>query len=984
MAAFLRPPRLSFGTDGGGGGGSSGRNTAGAGNHQHAFLNYSMGYPSPAPETPIEALRASAALPVVHRLDYGAVPWGRIFRFLSDFPEAYETLRDVCVYFRSVCVDDTTLRAQYFMLRHLVVHFIYQNYPLALTTDLMDTLVNDLGALLPKRLIEVIAKEQNLLSDPVAFHEPVLADVGPWRPSTANSSRKSFSEKPQPPPPTRPLPSGSLDFIVAIGFRSFGDALILQAPDQTVEPVFERPAQAEDDSVLFYRSLSRSHPDLDTLRTILFGHHFIPALDPPTTADEWDDLWFKCIKLLRVDPEIGRHVFRHSGWPGSPQSASDALVARALRDPASTDAFFRFLGTRAGGNHAITREACVRVLASPTRLTLDSIAGMSALDLMRTCVPGGEAALKGHARAALVALFEDGRRDAIRAIDSLLMEFELDEEDVAAAFLADGTRDVPDAAAAAAATAALSEPSSPRDCIPRSFSRAHLTETGSQVQSTQLSSLPFMTTLGRARGGMTDMLWQLVLARYGPTHPFAAACVVDLVIGGTLKNPVTVSGRPSFSASSSSSTSELYSGDDSDPIASAARQRSRYSVMMVDPAKLTPNTAGEPVHADQVWIDETHDDRDRDAAARDSLEAILDGAGVPIDPGMLAPVAKSVLVSRTVRPRLLDFMSRIESGLLLASFGPSATDADRLRWSRVRWVAALRRHVLDSRAFLEHVLSPSELAALDERRRRSARAPDRTSGIFAGKLFAAPSNRAAQAPTAAAAGAASATDDPFARRPVDLLAPPGALPPSSSALHPATASASAFARSLVGGLVRSAASPSAPSPASSPTRRPAALHAAPPSPRDTRPPQLPQSAATSSSPSLSPSSTSATVAATSSAAPSPFARLLASVVDLVDPASAEIRRFYAACDALVALLEDPALAHAAAAAAAAAAATSTAASRAPFALWLRDADARAARAVAAAAAASVEGRPPRPLRSTRSVWDGLFTRSATGAAGHAL
>ncbi|KAJ1559568.1 hypothetical protein HK405_010137, partial [Cladochytrium tenue] len=547
---------------------------------------------------------------------------------------------------------------------------------------LMDSLLLEQGAVLPKRLVEAIFKEQQFIDDETV--DPQAHEILQRHRRRHSTSRVIFAEngeEPGPaPPPTwsrasaasiqlrkkRPLPHGSLEYIVAYGFKCYADTLILDLPtavtaaataavEDEVPYVYTAPPSTqnasalarspfqvqvpEDDATAFHRALSHTHPDMETLRHVLFDNSYIPELDRPTTPDEWDDFWFKCLKILRDDAEMGRHVYRHSGWQGSPAAASDALVARALRDPTTTAGFLKFLASRPGGGHRITREACVRVLASPTRLSLDSIAGMSALDLLRSCVPGGDAVLKGHARAALAVLFRDGRRDAVRAVDNLLMEFELGEDDVGMAFLADGmVTDVdPDLQ-----NRRVEEPAGLDDCIPFSFSSLRqapgapsvFTSTSAgatpsspfapNTTSSLKSPLPFMTALGQVQGGMTDMLWQLILARYGVNHPFAAACVVDVIIGGTLKNPIAVPAQ-----------------QDSGGGGTRRGLRSRYSVMMLNPA--AASGGGRP---SGVWIDEDHDDRDRDTAARDTIEALLEGAGVPIDPGMLAPISKAVLVLR--------------------------------------------------------------------------------------------------------------------------------------------------------------------------------------------------------------------------------------------------------------------------------------------------------------------------------------------------
>ncbi|KAJ1530106.1 hypothetical protein HK405_001835, partial [Cladochytrium tenue] len=285
----------------------------------------------------------------------------------------------------------------------------------------------------------------------------------------------------------------------------------------------------------------------------------------------------------------------------------------------------------------------------------------------------------------------------------------------------------------------------------------------------------------------------------------------------------------------------------------------------------------------------------------------------------------------------------IERNLLQTTFDPNASEADRLRWSRVRWVAALRRHIIDHRAFLEHVLSPSELAAMDEQRRSARKAPERTSGIFSGKMFSAlpqvhanPASAAADSSASAAASGASADGEP------------------SASTEPAAApqiTASAIARTIVGGLVRSAR----PRPSSA-YGSVGALGGRSASFRSSTAgsPTSPSSASRTSLLPPTPTSPSSATPASGSGSggggvASPFARMLSSVVDLVDREFAEVRRFHASCEELVALLEAPRPGvqppqdgASSGSEAATPAVPPPPPDSGPFSRWLRDADARAA------------------------------------------
>ncbi|KAI8848033.1 hypothetical protein BC829DRAFT_490303 [Chytridium lagenaria] len=499
----------------------------------------------------------------IHNGVRSSIPWSRIFWFLGDKPETVETLRQVCLMFRVIC-SDPTFRASFFIKRtckHLAFNHVYTTRPWDLTFDMSDALLT-LGAHLPKYFVEKMYDLE---------HQRAADERDGWQRLTP------------------PIPQGTLEFLIAQGYKLYGDGLALNLPSEAalaVNSVLEKMEGARTGVVGM--GLASAVPNMKVLKRVLYEHHYTPALNPCATVKEWDELWAKVLNLVRTDAEVGKFVIEHSGC--SAKESNDGIVARALRDPKTKDNFMKWMTVN---GFKITEGAVVRVLANPDVLQLDSIAGMSAIDLLRSSV--GE---------------------------------ELREEAVTRAFLV-----APDA----------------------------------------LGEIPFMTALGRARGGMTDMMWQLILARYGARHPFASACLVDMVIGGTLKNPVRRGG-----------------GD--------AGMRRREG--------------------------------DTDAATRDSIEAMVEGAGVLIEPSLFGPISRSVLVTKKARPRILDFMARVEKGLLFATFDPSASPLDRQRWSKVRWIAALRRHVLDDRQWLEQMVSPEELIAMDERKKRERGPPRRSSGIF--------------------------------------------------------------------------------------------------------------------------------------------------------------------------------------------------------------------------------------------------------------
>ncbi|KAJ3195561.1 hypothetical protein HK101_011781 [Irineochytrium annulatum] len=593
------------------------------------------------------------------------VPWDRIFWFLGDFPESLETLRDVCVHFRIVC-SEPEIRAAYFLKmsnKYLVFNDVYMSRPWALTFDLADALLGQ-GALLPKYFVEKAYRaEQQAMIDAEAGWEQV---------------------KP-------PLPQGTLEYLVAHAYKLYSEVLLLNLADgppalrpqflsrlalgpnqDLVRPSIDGvgPPKIRDDAWLFERSLPSSGvPNIKVLKKICEEHHYTPALNPPSTIAEWDELWGRVLNLIRVDADLGKFLVQHCGMPA--QNANDFLVAKALKDPKSKDTFIKWLKSQ---GFSISKGAAVLVLAD-TNLQLDSIGGLSALDLMRSVLTEEE--LNLYAEAALAVLFRDGKRDSLRAVDALLLEFsDLSEEAIARAFLAD-----------------------PNEVIP--------------PRPDGSPTLPFITQLGRAQGGMTDMLWQLVLARYGARHAFAGACLIDLVIGGTLKNPL--------------------------------KKEKEATSPVIEAFGVMPKLPSPPIIDAAVARGSTdeEDDRDRDSATRDSISAMIDGADVVIEPNFFGPVSRSVLLTKSARPRVLDFLARlrvlvfirtnrnrVEKALIRATFNPESSPLDRQRWSKVRWVAALRRNVIDDRLWLAQIVSPVELQAIDERKRRERGPPKRSSGIF--------------------------------------------------------------------------------------------------------------------------------------------------------------------------------------------------------------------------------------------------------------
>ncbi|KAI9321965.1 hypothetical protein DFJ73DRAFT_966923 [Zopfochytrium polystomum] len=167
--------------------------------------------------------------------------------------------------------------------------------------------------------------------------------------------------------------------------------------------------------------------------------------------------------------------------------------------------------------------------------------------------------------------------------------------------------------------------------------------------------------------------------------------------------------------------------------------QSQYSIMMDDRPVRGCSCGG---GSQKRGLAVAHFDRDHDTAVCDSLEAI----GVSVDPSMLGPVSgcqDSVGAADVPAAGAGLYCKENQAQAphvphALIEPGSDATttslDGGGRKWSRLRWMAAFRRHVLDH-------CGTSSTCCLhrSERRwsgvRRNWRAPERTSSIFGSALF---------------------------------------------------------------------------------------------------------------------------------------------------------------------------------------------------------------------------------------------------------
>ncbi|KAJ3380610.1 hypothetical protein HDU84_005715 [Entophlyctis sp. JEL0112] len=930
---------------------------------------------------------------VVPGHDWDELPWSRILWWFADAPGTIETLRGVCRDLRLVC-SDARLRAKYFMLmgdKYLVFHEVYQRYPASFTTDVMACLL-EAGAIIPKFLIERMSEdaqywksieyECNSNEYDYSYEDNVEDDddddastvvlMTDLQDSKVVSTIKRRSR-------VRRLPAESLEFCVSFGHKEYKDTLLIDiefSADENEEDAADSdtdltrgrstalggdsPAVASgvgpknsaflnhlawtvdfesnqsvihDDPYLFNTALhSAKKPNLGLLKKVLYNHGYTPALNPPSSLAEWDALWERMVGLLRYNRTMAWHVLDHCGC--TRDKANDGIVSCVLRKLGSMSrgAFAEWTGVTSFSDwlefkeFSVTEGVVLLVLASPDIVVLKEVAAADAAAAAQSGQVNGEAGitpapaapfggedvlsvlranldarvLEGYVEKALGILFRNGKRNALRTIDVLLTEFSIDEDTCARAFLA-----------------------KPADEYVADHSRG----AGPAVRV-----LPFMTALGQEQGGMIDMMWQLMLARYGAGHAFVAACVVDIVIGGTLKNPLTARGIGSIASAGRfnamfsqplvptemtlESDIVVVVGDDGlikykkswtrarDELRArrqvikrrreleqeALTRANQQKALTLDADGINAfigdttvklQEAGQKTRAllegfsDRVltatmqekaalFLD--HDDRDRDTAARDSLEALIDGAKVPIDPGMLGPISRGVLALKAARPRVLDFMARVEQNLIFATFHKSSTPQDQERWSKVRWISHLRRNILSSHAFLDKLLSPTELKAYEEQMKMKKPQSRVSYGVFSAPSFGRVLNTGGDNRRGGIVADRSTTP-PASTAPAS--APPSVLGSFSSVGKFVTRQVKAAATAVSGDDAGTT---------SAATNRRSVL------------------GANSGSTGLNPTASMAVLA-------NALKYATAVTSDIVDPEWMEVRRFYVACEDLVAVLE---------------------------------------------------------------------------------
>ncbi|KAI8922858.1 hypothetical protein BC831DRAFT_552629 [Entophlyctis helioformis] len=426
------------------------------------------------------------------------------------------------------------------------------------------------------------------------------------------------------------LPAGTAEFFVAHGFRAYGDKLRIRGVDPVdIEAADPDEAAAShgwlDDPAELIVSLARQPPDMDRLAVVVNEHLYVPALNAKAQQDSFDlgVLWDSLANLANYDP-----------------TANDGILLRVLRDTEwsiDTVAYILALG------FVITRAVAVPLLMD-TRIMTPDFAGVRAL--LKEYFPHDK--LVAMVEDALYELLCQNRRASIRIVDFLIAEFKVPESTIGRALLAH-----------------------PYDIREMRLKRRYV--------------LPMATTFGLVHGGMSDAVWPVLVARFGLDHVFVESCLIDLLVGGTV------------------------------------RVASNPNEVVTPPPGRQLSTSKQPNRMLFSWMLRQRPpalDEETEALSRDSLAALYD-MGVPIRPATFAPVAYMIFATRKVSPRFLDYMTRIERGLLRmtsskhlampGSFPHGSSDSYDQLFNVAEWMATFREFVLDDPAWL--AIMPVETAA---------------------------------------------------------------------------------------------------------------------------------------------------------------------------------------------------------------------------------------------------------------------------------
>ncbi|KAJ3121861.1 hypothetical protein HK098_003314 [Nowakowskiella sp. JEL0407] len=689
--------------------------------------------------------------------------WSDIFTHLNSRPQDLKQVAASCRVFRDIC-KSPVFRAGYFLNRsdkYLVFHHIYESFPWMLSFEVADSLLQ-LGSYLPKYFVERVYRDNQQLKSlsrpqrlPEGCVEFLIAQgykfykqelhlglPGDDHDEGDEQDELGFSEDEFP----------TDDFL---GGGDDADALRDESAATNGEKLFSHPPETftkgmlgsdtsprnGNDAVEFESCFfSKGEPNIELIKQLIEKHHYVPALACPSGALAWHDHWGRIVSVFKLDAKLALFLARHSGveWP----IVNESIVSRMLRDSTTTvESFSEILES---GGFEITREAIVDILTSrefPLSTNARSEGGsIPALDILRKTV--SLEFLLDAVEVALSKLFREAVPRSLREADYLMTEFNIQEDCVSRALLVNPStiKCVRNLHPFRVPTMTVFAEAMADAAVVYNRANSNGVEPGVDDPDTNAMFSMFKKENNDEMhgGGIRDCLWQLIIGRYGGDHAFVQACLVDLLVGGVvplanvrkntwihiptveerdkqsttnLRKSVTNYSITSLRSSNSKTFSDLYptSGQSTPPTVIFAQQSSQ--------SPMISNTLTSDHIISLVEEDDEEEDM-KDSISRDSLEALLE-AGVPLEPPTFGPLSRAILGTRKVHARQLDFLARVERGLLgldqlskpaqtnSGSMSPSTslsqldfdadTSVDKRRWSKVRWVAAFRRNVLDDK-----------------------------------------------------------------------------------------------------------------------------------------------------------------------------------------------------------------------------------------------------------------------------------------------
>ncbi|KAH6564541.1 hypothetical protein BASA61_008833 [Batrachochytrium salamandrivorans] len=443
------------------------------------------------------------------------------------------------------------------------------------------------------------------------------------------------------------LPPGTAEFFVAYGYKQYGDKLLIGGVDPMDE---DQNMEWMDDSSELFIACARVQVDVARVQIIANDHYYVPALNsnPPNPKLDLESLWDSLSRLAIVDPQMTFHLATHSGVPF--EVANDAIVMRTLRNADwERDQIekLRYAGFSLSSGAVIPLLIDNRIMTKEFSIIRSLIAEVFTHDHILAIMED-----------AFYELFRNNRRTSVRTADYLITEFKVPELSVARALLA--------------------QPYNIRE-----------------MRLKRLDQLPMATTFGVTFGGMSDAIWPILATRYGLDHVFLEACVIDLLVGGTVDVIAPNSdAQPSASKSGTSSSPE---------------PSERSTKASVESLRQRPNSTVSPNRMLFQWLlrqappdlDET-----TEMATRDSLHAVFD-LGIPIRPSAtFPPVAHMVYTCRKAAPRFLQYMAHVERGLLRLSSVRSEYES----FPTQEWLNIFHEVVLDEPEWI-NVIPPDSLSA---------------------------------------------------------------------------------------------------------------------------------------------------------------------------------------------------------------------------------------------------------------------------------